>query len=692
MGTLRVHLAFLPRSIAPPTPVVSPHRIRACTLGACTSCDARASSLLVQKHRCVPLLCGLTFIRACWWGRYECSDSNDITVAGVNGGVRMCSAVDGTWNGTDLVCAPCSLSSSSNLNMQCEDSVCTFSCVPGWCVWHLRLGSSVQLCHLANRSHRVLGVLVAFAFIIVGFARLWCCNRFHSSGDITRTCSLDTGTWSGADTVCEPCATPSTLPAYSMFTEASANGTCAQAGVCTYQCQPGFFSLPPVDGDEHTAVCSTSTGTWSTPAMDCQPCPPLSTPLHASQVCTSSEYSMQCSFACDTGYVLIDGCGAVFAQLATVGCGWKKQYHVCAVSCQCVWAVLTRECARFYKVNGSSTLQCAPINGWSLDAPRLHCDACATPPVPDHGVRTCVNGTCSFTCDAGFFAGAGAFVRHCSAESGEWSGQLLQCDPCTPPATSTHVQRDCVPEGGSCSFSCEPGTFVASGDASRTCSTTDGSWSGTDLACQACVEPGVNTHVTQSCAGDGSSCSGVCSAGFYASAGSAVRTCSTVTGAWSGTALECSACVEPVVPGNATVVASGNGTVVVRCAMGMYARSGDTTRSCSALTGVWSGSAAQCTPCETPTPGPGASVQCQDAGATCSYRCAPGLYHASGASTRVCDAETGLWSGDAFACAACSTPQAALLVEQNCSLVGVCTELCTPGCVSCMPPQPPHRC
>ena len=260
-----------------------------------------------------------------------------------------------------------------------------------------------------------------------------------------------------------------------------------------------------------------------------------------------------------------------------------------------------------------------------------------------------------YSCTPGTYQAGGSSLRTCSTSSGVWSGSDLQCAACVAPDAPTNGVRSCDGATSHCTYSCAPGFFQSGGTSARYCDAVTGSWSGSAVTCAACADPSAGVGVELVSCSSGT-CTQACASGYYRTGGDSVRTCSTSSGAYSGSALTCAACVAPSTPTGGTRVCSADGSqCTYSCAAGYYRTAGSDTRTCAPESGAWSGIALQCQQCTAPAPGHRVARSCTVPG-TCVYSCTAGSYHSGGTAERTCSITSGAWSGSEFQCTVCTAP------------------------------------
>jgi len=333
----------------------------------------------------------------------------------------------------------------------------------------------------------------------------------------------------------------------------------------------------------------------------------------------------------------------------------------------CVDGVCLSGCSSgFYSSGGDSVRTCSVVDG-TYSGSVLTCSACIAPPPGDGVSRDCSSASaCTYSCTSEFavaVAGSTSEPRVCSSTDGTWSGVDVACSQCaTPPTSDVHAHVSCT--ASACSVVCAPGYFRSSGASSTVCSLTDGSWqwSGTPLVCTACGAAPAGPDNSHSSCADGV-CSYECDAGYHDAAegmmGSWSSACSPVNGTWSSVSLACQPCTPPSTPVHATRACTEDGAVCsFECVPGFHRVGGAPSHECSPATGIWSDAAAvlSCEACVAPPAPLHGVMECNAATSACTASCIDGFYLSDGAATRECSVADGTWSGSPAACSACNPP------------------------------------
>ncbi|XP_022082655.1 sushi, von Willebrand factor type A, EGF and pentraxin domain-containing protein 1-like [Acanthaster planci] len=301
--------------------------------------------------------------------------------------------------------------------------------------------------------------------------------------------------------------------------------------VCTFACNRGFGFQP---GDTATRTCGS---TWSGSVPTCieLSCPPLAAPPHGRfrQPCDNT-FGSWCYLVCEEGYSVAGSASRRCTESET----WDGTPTECRINmCQ--------------KLTPGPGLQVVPV---------YTCPA---------GNSVPYNSICCYTCEDGHIMhGASALV--CGAD-GSWLQTLPVCQEITCssndlPAPVNGMKSGCsgqrIPYGTTCTLSCNHG-YTPTTTTQRTCQrdiSNLGVWSGGTITCTAvtcpplanppngfistCVRNGQESAVRDRQQFD-TACTVACDSG-YTLRGTNTLTC-VVSGAWTGTSLECTDETNPVV-------------------------------------------------------------------------------------------------------------------------------------------------
>ncbi|CAH1272704.1 FCGBP [Branchiostoma lanceolatum] len=189
---------------------------------------------------------------------------------------------------------------------------------------------------------------------------------------------------------------------------------------------------------------------------------PASSAVHACQSAssTAAEYEVVCVLHCNPGYDRL-----IYAEYS---CGPDGN-----------WTIPV-------DINSPGTTPCLAVKCPDLGSPQ-------------NGGMTCDSGSnfrypeaCNFACDRGYeLSSTSSSLRHCQTDA-TWSGNDTVCIGVQCPALSSPTNGRISCDNGSsfrhpenCSFTCDPGYELhVSGSNSRTCR-ADGTWSGSDVTCNA---------------------------------------------------------------------------------------------------------------------------------------------------------------------------------------------------------------
>ncbi|XP_077979369.1 CUB and sushi domain-containing protein 1-like isoform X2 [Glandiceps talaboti] len=257
--------------------------------------------------------------------------------------------------------------------------------------------------------------------------------------------------------------------------------------------------------------------------------------------------------------------------------------------------------------------------------------------------------------------------------AGDFAGNTAMCQftitihaiVCTTLVSPPNARVTCSREnrqGSTCQYYCNSNYQLVSGSKQRVCG-AGGRWSGTEAVCEMrrceILMPPTNGRLR--CRGGdvpGSTCTYVCSVGYFIDSGSETRRCR-ADGHWSGSEVRCEArrCSPLTAPTNGYLSCSGSkpgSNCHYRCDHGYHISYGSTTRVCSSE-GEWSGTPAICEKrvvnCSPLSPPSNGHVSCQgdnQPGSWCQYDCMRG-YKLVGARSRVCGNE-GQWTGSNPTC------------------------------------------
>lgn len=492
---------------------------------------------------------------------------------------------------------------------------------------------------------------------------------------------------------CEQTVQCPTLTAVDFSTISCTSGA-VLGSICTYTCQVGYNL---VGNAEQTCV---GNGIWTgePPVCSLVTCPSLPIFTNGAVVCSAGlNFNSVCTYTCNTNFEVVSGSSTRSCQADG---SWSGSQPVCAqVTCPSLTAIAngavpdctsgfaaesicTYQCNTGYEIgSGQSSRTCdGTAQTWSGIEPTCVRVTCPSLTAVTNGmVPVCNDGfmagsTCTYECNVGFTIVSGSSLRTCD-DTGSWSGSEPVCAQVTCPALSAvtnGLEPSCsngFAANSLCVYECLPGFVIESGIVVRVCIAATATWSGTEPTCiqNACPAlTAVTNGITPACTNGflpGSVCTYQCDIGYEIVSGTPSRTCNGGTFTWSGTAPSCaqitcpplSAVTNGGAPSCSNDFAAGS-VCRYQCNFGFEIGSGSTTRTCNAITGAWSGTVPTCiqTVCPTLSAVPNSmEPNCTDGslvGSFCSYECNIGYKIGAGSATRVCNANTGSWSGTEPVC------------------------------------------
>ncbi|MBU6161487.1 MAG: SUMF1/EgtB/PvdO family nonheme iron enzyme [Myxococcales bacterium] len=249
----------------------------------------------------------------------------------------------------------------------------------------------------------------------LGVVTYTCATGYTTTGvaggntQVTRRCGAD-GNWLPASGVCAPVNCGAIPPA-------SSNGSLVEVdrttfgGTARYSCTVGWLANGGPSRD-YSVTCGAD-GAWSESAV-CQVanCGTLTSPVYGSVTTPDGvEYNDVATYACDPGYLLVDGsptrtCGADGLWSGTAAACSPRQCGAAPLiengtrtsSADTFGGVATYSCNAGYALTGSSTLTCGTDGTWGTPPRCTDINECETASVCTATGNACANQTGSFTC------------------------------------------------------------------------------------------------------------------------------------------------------------------------------------------------------------------------------------------------------------------------------------------------------
>ncbi|XP_042878589.1 sushi, von Willebrand factor type A, EGF and pentraxin domain-containing protein 1-like isoform X2 [Penaeus japonicus] len=394
---------------------------------------------------------------------------------------------------------------------------------------------------------------------------------YKLNGTRFRTCQVD-GTWTLEEPTCDRiyCSEiPDSIPNGRAIGDDNACGSLVE-----YECSPGYRR-----NGRRNATCLES-GKWSSEIPTCEriSCGPPPLLANGNHIGQSYDFTDKITFECDEGYIMTGHKLRVCQADGT----WSESSPVCSiVNCTkpqgpsngkvrlsglFFGAYAEVVCDPGFTLTGDKDLMCGADGNWNKEMP--HCLPVICPPAPQSPYATYNSSERQFeaftvlkyTCDNGYHSAGPNDILTCGA-SGEWEGDVIQCQPvnCGDPGTlpNGYIGGSNYTFGGVVTFTCDPG-YKLLGVPTADC-LADGSWSNYVTSCIQIICPSpLQVAYGKIVSGGSDSSFGAtlkyeCDPG-YIMTGDATRTC-TVDGFWTGDDPECRpvTCPEPFEAMNAEV-------------------------------------------------------------------------------------------------------------------------------------------
>lgn len=448
---------------------------------------------------------------------YEC----DVGYETVGASVLTCGA-DGSFASLPPTCAKIKCpppDPPTNGNLQVEEDVLVYSCLPGY-----------QLQGQARRSCLPTGVWDGQAAVCIaktcptpgpisdGYMdgkettygsdiNYFCNDGFRLVGTARLSC-LATAMWSAEFPTCEKV---SCGPARPVEYGTVVGTSFLYQDVVTYQCEQGF-SLTG-----HRVRTCLANSSWSGEDPVCKEilCPDPPDIEHSENDASDDENAnfgldVVVEYTCDEGYQLTGSTSSITCQENGT---WSQPFPVCVpVSCPALTgpdnghvtgddiifgSKLIFSCNRGYRLDGSETLTCAADASWDQQPPTCRQIVCASPEIPNGSARipessentlaplTFLPGqTVVFTCLLGFRL-KGSTESTCT-EDGVWSNLPPACERvacAAPPRVDNSLPMSDIVSfaGTSITYACQAG-YDLQGEATIACG-NDGEWEGVAPTC-----------------------------------------------------------------------------------------------------------------------------------------------------------------------------------------------------------------
>ena len=289
-----------------------------------------------------------------------------------------------------------------------------------------------------------------------------------------------------------------------------------------------------------------------------------------------------------------------------------------------------------------------------------------------NGANVVVGTSCKYFCTEGYTL-VGEAETQCQS-NGEWTNTAqVQCKIACPPLVSVEYSnvvpanctKESMPEGSSCSYSCENG-FLLNGSSTRYCQ-LDGTWSGISTIChRQCPALNIPSDVSiipANCAQTrqlaGTICHASCPFG-YSLIGDAINRCQ-FFGNWTGEIFGCQRSCNPlpairnaiILPKDCIGPGKYAGNLCSYSCTSLHFIRGVRMRTCTDK-GIWSGSSPKCLrSCPLLSAPSSGLVTCNSTqpleGDVCLFSCYPKFVIEGPSATRTC-LETGQWSGTELTC------------------------------------------
>eukprot|EP00057_Strongylocentrotus_purpuratus_P016529 XP_011671003.1 PREDICTED: sushi, von Willebrand factor type A, EGF and pentraxin domain-containing protein 1 isoform X3 [Strongylocentrotus purpuratus] len=358
-----------------------------------------------------------------------------------------------------------------------------------------------------------------------------CSTGYRTSWrSVTRSCSGNSGTWSGSAPACVRirCSRLS-RPFHGSV---SCSNYSNVGSNCTYSCLTGYRT----SWGSMTRSCSRS-GTWSGSAPACAriSCGALSSLSNGQVSCSdSSYYSSLCNVSCNEGYTLHGSS----SRLCGVSGSWSGSNTSCAdttapkfTNCPNIignqYTTTTGMTVWWSKPGATDNDGLAPVfetsgsGPGSTFAPGSHSTTytardsagnqatctvsftvivrCTSLSAPIHGSVSCSNSAsvgshCTYSCSTGYRTSGVTVTRFCfgSGTSGNWSGSApacvrISCGALSSPSNGQVNCSDSSYYNSLCNVSCNEG-YTLQRSSSRLCGES-GSWSGSNPSCADTAAP-----------------------------------------------------------------------------------------------------------------------------------------------------------------------------------------------------------
>jgi hypothetical protein len=432
----------------------------------------------------------------------------------------------------------------------------------------------------------------------------------------------------------------------------NANGsTVCSLMLCVPTCSAGFGNC---DGNANNG-CETNTNTST---GNCGAC---------GQTCTNPNGTTSCSGGncvpqCAGGYASCDGNAnngcETNTNTSTGNCG------ACGVNCTnangttaCVAGVCEPSCSA-----GTADCDGNPNNGCetNVNTNANNCGSCGTQCTNAHGTTSCVGGTCTPVCAAGYASCDGNPVNGCETNLGN---SVNNCGACGAGCTNPNGSTSCV--GGNCAPLCSSGWGNCDGDTDNGCETQTATSTNN---CGSCGTVCSNAHGTTSCIGG--ACTPVCSSGWTNCDSNPNNGCETNT---NSDVDNCGSCGNQCVNPQGSVSCSG-GVCQVGCNPGFANCDGNAGNGCE--TNVQT-NINNCGGCGIGCVNPNGSTSC--VGGSCAPACSPGFGNCDGNANNGC--ETNVTNTTAH-CGACGNACTNAHGTTSCN-AGACVPVCAAGWGNC---------
>ena len=265
----------------------------------------------------------------------------------------------------------------------------------------------------APPTNATLATLTSTQYL--GVVTYTCANGYTTTGaaggntQVTRRCGAE-GDWLPASGVCAPVNCGAIPPAASNGSLVGVDRT-TFGGTASYTCAIGWLANGGPSRD-YSVTCGAD-GTWSASAV-CQvaSCGTLTSPVYGSVTTPDGvEYNDVATYACDPGYLLVDGpttrtCGAdglwsgSSPACSPLQCGAAPliENGTRTSSADSFGGVATYSCNAGYELTGPSSLSCGTDGTWGTPPTCGDINECETGTVCTPTGNSCSNQPGTFTC------------------------------------------------------------------------------------------------------------------------------------------------------------------------------------------------------------------------------------------------------------------------------------------------------